>query len=122
MIFLKNNFKIFILLIFFLNSCVSLPGINKNPSKKEPNSEIINSNYSMNDVEINIIKINSLSDNELNKLNKDKIDELDFKVKKFTDIYDYRYEHILGPADSISINVDIFSLTVLSILKRPILN
>ena len=60
MIFLNNNFKIFILLIFFLNSCVSLPGIVKNPSKKEPNSKIISSNYSMNDVGINIVKINSI--------------------------------------------------------------
>jgi protein involved in polysaccharide export with SLBB domain len=82
-----------------------LPGIIKNPSKKKANSKIISSEYSMNDVGINIIKINSLSDIELDKLNKDKIDKLDFKVKTFQDIYDYRYEYILGPADRISIDL-----------------
>tara|TARA_B100001287_G_C22655994_1_gene517742 strand:+ start:112 stop:1242 length:1131 start_codon:yes stop_codon:yes gene_type:complete len=105
MIFLKNNFKFLIILALFLNSCVSLPGIIKNPSKKKPASKIISSEYSMNDVGINIIKINSLSDEELDKFNKDKIDKLDFKVKTFQDIYDYRYEYILGPADRISIDL-----------------
>ena len=105
MIFLKNNLKFLIILLFLLNSCVSLPGVVKNPSKKKPNSKIISSSYSMNDVGVNIIKINLLTDDELNKFNKDKIDELDFKVKTFSDIYDYKYEYILGTADSISIDL-----------------
>tara|TARA_Y100000389_G_scaffold199224_1_gene237192 strand:- start:987 stop:2117 length:1131 start_codon:yes stop_codon:yes gene_type:complete len=105
MIFLENNFKIFMILLFFLNSCVSLPGIIKNPTKIKPNSKIISSDYSMNDVGINIIKINSLNNVELDKFNKDIIDELDFKVKMFANIYDYKYEYILGPADSISIDL-----------------
>ena len=37
--------------------------------------------------------------------NKRKIEEADYKVKKFSNIYDYNYEYILGPADSISINL-----------------
>ena len=105
MIFLKNNFKILIILAFLLNSCISLPGIIKNPSKKKPSSKITSSEYSMNDVGINIIKINTLSDEKLDKFNKDKIDKLDFKIKKFQDIYDYRYEYILGPADRVSIDL-----------------
>jgi len=105
MIFFKNNFKILIILAFFLNSCISLPGIIKNPSKKKSSSKIISSEYSMNDVGINIIKINSLNDKELDKFNNDKVDELDFKVKAFQDIYDYRYEYILGSADRISIDL-----------------
>jgi polysaccharide export outer membrane protein len=105
MIFLKNNIKILIIFAFFLNSCVSLPGIIKNPSKKKASSKIISGEYSMNDVGINIIKINSLSDEELDKFNNDKINKLDFKVKTFQDIYDYKYEYILGPADRISIDL-----------------
>ena len=105
MIFLKNNFKILIILAFLLNSCMSLPGIIKNPSIKKPSSKITASEYSMNDVGISIIKINTLSDEELNKFNKDKIYKLDFKVKTFQDIYDYKYEYILGPADRISIDL-----------------
>ena len=93
------------ILVFLLNGCVSLPGIIKNPSKKEPSSKIISSEYSMNDVGINIIKINSLSDEEIDKLNKDKIDELDFKVKTFQNIYNYKYEYILGPADKVFIDL-----------------
>ena len=34
-----------------------------------------------------------------------KIEEVDYKVKKFSNIYDYKYEYILGPADTISINL-----------------
>lgn len=105
MIFLKNNFKILMILAFLLNSCVSLPGIIKNPSKKKTSSKIISSEYSMNDVGINIIKINSLSDNEISNYNNSKIDELNLKVKTFQDIYNYKYEYILGPADKISIDL-----------------
>tara|TARA_Y100000389_G_scaffold48597_1_gene43879 strand:- start:1022 stop:2152 length:1131 start_codon:yes stop_codon:yes gene_type:complete len=105
MIFFKNNFKIFIVLSIFLNGCMSLPGIVNDPSNKSSNSKITSSDYSIDDVGINIIKINSLSDLEINKFNKDKIDELDFKVKTFADIYDYKYEYILGAADSISIDL-----------------
>ena len=105
MILLKKISKIFFIVLFFLNSCVSLPGINKSPSKKKINKKIIKSEYSINDVGINIIKINSLSDMDIDFYNKQKIDEVDFKVKKFSNIYNYKYEYILGPADSISINL-----------------
>ena len=105
MILLKKISKIFFVVLFFLNSCVSLPGINKSPSKKKINKKIIKSEYSINDVGINIIKINSLSDMDIDFYNKQKIDEVDFKVKKFSNIYNYKYEYILGPADSISINL-----------------
>ena len=105
MILLKKISKIFFVVLFFLNSCVSLPGINKSPSKKKINKKIIKSEYSINDVGINIIKINSLSDMDIDFYNKQEIDEVDFKVKKFSNIYNYKYEYILGPADSISINL-----------------
>ncbi len=105
MILLKKISKIFFIVLFFLNSCVSLPGINKSPSKKKINKKIIKSEYSINDVGINIIKINSLSDMDIDFYNKQEIDEVDFKVKKFSNIYNYKYEYILGPADSISINL-----------------
>ena len=105
MFFLKKKIKFFVILLIFLNSCVSLPGIVKNPSKKKANQEIFSSEYSMNDVGVNIIEINSLTDEELIKLNKSKINKLEYKVNKFSDIYEYRYEYILGPADSISIDL-----------------
>ena len=59
----------------------------------------------MDDVGVNIIKINSLTNEDLNKINKEKIEELDFKVNQISDIYEYNYEYILGAADSISINL-----------------
>ena len=88
-----------------MNSCVSLPGINKSPSKKKSNKKIIESEYSIKDVGINIVNINKLSEIDINFYNKSKIEEADFKVKKFSTIYNYSYEYILGPADSISINL-----------------
>ena len=101
----KNLSKYFIVIIFFLNSCVSLPGINKSPSKKRPSKKIIESEYSIKDVGINIVSINSLSEMDIDFYNKRKVEEVDYKVKKFSNIYEYNYEYILGPADSISINL-----------------
>ena len=105
MLFLNKSFKIILLILFFLTSCVSLPGIVKNPSKKKLNLDTLSENYSMEDVGINIISINSLTDQEINKLNENKIDELDFKVKNFSNIYNYKYEYILGASDTVSINL-----------------
>ena len=105
MLFLNKSFKIILLIFFFLTSCVSLPGIVKNPSKKKLNQETLSGNYTMDDVGINIIGINSLTDQEINKLNENKIDELDFKVKNFLNIYNYKYEYILGASDTVSINL-----------------
>ena len=105
MLFLNKSFKIILLIFFFLTSCVSLPGIVKNPSKKKLNQETLSGNYTIDDVGINIIGINSLTDQEINKLNENKIDELDFKVKNFSNIYNYKYEYILGASDTVSINL-----------------
>ena len=105
MLFLNKSFKIILLILFFLTSCVSLPGIVKNPSKKNLNQKTLSGNYTMDDVGINIISINSLTDQEINKLNENKIDELDFKVKNFLNIYNYKYEYILGASDTVSINL-----------------
>ena len=105
MFFFKKFLNISFISLFILTSCVSLPGINKSPSKKKPSSKIIESEYSIRDVGINIVKINSLSEMDIDYYNKNKIEEVDFKVKKFSNIYDYKYEYILGPADTISINL-----------------
>ena len=101
----KNLTKYFFIILFFLNSCVSLPGINKSPSKKKANKKNIESEYSINDVGINLININTLSEMDIDFYNKKKIEEADYKIKKYADVYNYTYEYILGPADSISINL-----------------
>ena len=105
MIFLNKKIIVFITLLYVLNGCVSLPGINKNPKSQKQSENITKYEYSINDVGINIIDLNSLSDFEIKKYNNNKIEELDYKVNKISDIYDYRYEYILGPADSISLDL-----------------
>ena len=70
MICFQKKIKILILFAFLLSSCVSLPGVNKDPSKKKPNKKIVDSEFSINDIGINIIDINSLSANEINEYNK----------------------------------------------------
>ena len=102
---LNKKIIIFFSLLFFLNGCISSPGINTNPKTQKPNKEIIKNKYSINDVEINLIDLNSLSESEIEKFNSDKIVELNYEVNKFLDVYDYRYEYVLGPADSISIDL-----------------
>ena len=105
MIFSKKYFKILFLILFLLNNCTSLPGIIENPSTKQLIKKNQASKYTMDDVGVNIVKINSLSEIELENFNNVKIDELDFKVNTFSNIYNYKYEYILGPADSISIDL-----------------
>ena len=99
-----RNITLIFVTIFFLNSCTNLPGINQNikDREKKVTSE---SKYSIEDVGIEIIPISLLSESELNLLNKKKVEELDLKVNKFDDVYNYKYEYILGPSDIISINL-----------------
>jgi len=99
-------YKFFIYFVFlnFLNSCAILPGINNGPSNKNSKT-ILDSEYTIDDVGINISKINSLTENDFKIINEVNIEELDYNVNKFNDIYNYRYEYILGPADVIAINL-----------------
>ena len=104
MIYIKKKI-ILLLTSLFISACVSLPGINDNPSKQKPSKNIQSSEYTMNDVKINIIKINKLTEENINNYNNTKVEEINYKVNKFSNIYDYKYEYILGPADAISINL-----------------
>jgi polysaccharide export outer membrane protein len=101
--FFKNIIIIFFAIIF-LNSCAALPGINDGPTKKKGKINL-NSEYSIEDIGIEIVEINKLSENDFKIINKSEISELDFKISEFNDIYNYRYEYILGPADIVSINL-----------------
>ena len=105
MICFTKKFITTIFVLFFLNSCVSLPGINKSPTSKKSNTKTIVSEYSIDDVGINIIDLNSLSEEEIKKFNQNQIEEINNKINKFSNIYDYRYEYILGSADSISLDL-----------------
>ena len=102
---LKKITFVFILILFFLNNCTILPGINKSPNKKKSNKKLSISEYSINDVKVNIIKINKLSDEEITKYSKNELNDLENKIKDYSEIYDYRYEYILGTSDTISIDL-----------------
>lgn len=105
MIYFKKKYYFLFLILILLSGCIGLPGINKNLKKNNPNEILSLSEYSIEDVGINIIKINQLSDNEINNFNDYNGLKISNTIKKFSDIYDYRYEYILGPADSISIDL-----------------
>ena len=102
----------FILILIFLCSCTAQKfietsvstGITKNPKPKSASNKSYG-NYSIKDVEINLININKLSDNKIDYYNSKKVDTLDHTIKKFSNIYDYKYEYVLGPADIININL-----------------
>jgi len=96
--------KIFFILLFFLTSCLQLPGINDSP-KKQTTKKKAQGEYSINDVEINIINLNKASDSLIDFYNKRKIQTLDYKIKEFNDIYNYKYEYVLGTSDVITINL-----------------
>ena len=102
----------FLCLIIFLNSCAAQniietsvsTGINKSPKKKIASKKSFG-NYSIEDVEINLIEINKLTDNFIEFYNSNRINILDYNVKKYSDIYDYEYEYVLGPSDIVNINL-----------------
>ena len=92
-------------ILFLFNNCTVLPGINKSPNKKNPSKELETSEYSINNVKINIIKINKLSNEEINTYSENQFNDLENKIKDYSEIYEYRYEYILGISDSISIDL-----------------
>ena len=100
---MHNIIKILFILIF-THSCTSLTGINKEP-KNQRTSKSIDSNYTINDIDLEIIDINKLNETQLKKYNDSNINEVKYSVKKFTNIYNYKYEYVLGPSDVISINL-----------------
>ena len=102
--FIKKIYIQFII-ILFLSGCKTLPGINEDIKEKLPNGKLANSEYTINDVKINIFKINTLSQNKINYYSKDKFNDLENNIKNFTEVYNYRYEYILGPSDIININL-----------------
>tara|TARA_B100000242_G_scaffold89320_1_gene60208 strand:+ start:1663 stop:2802 length:1140 start_codon:yes stop_codon:yes gene_type:complete len=99
----KNYF--FVLLLFLLSGCLGVPGIDENPKKKKANKNNSVSKYSISDVGINIINLNKSTDLEIEAFNNPIVEEINYNIKKFSKIYDYNYQYILGPADSISINL-----------------
>ncbi len=105
MILKKLIFRVkLILLMLLFASCVQLPGINENPKKQKIKKATINE-YSIDDVEINIINLNKATDKNLEFYNKRKIQTLDFNIKEFNDIYNYKYQYVLGTSDIVTIDL-----------------
>ena len=103
---IKFLFKIskIIFIIFVTYSCSGLPGINQDV-KEQKNSKNISGYYSINDISIEIIDVNKLNENQINTYNQTKVEEIKYSVKKFKNIYDYKYQYALGSSDVISINL-----------------
>ena len=107
---MHNIIKILFILIFTYN-CSSLTEINKEP-KKQKGSKLTAtsksksfSNYTIKDISLDIIDINELNQNELEKYNSLNFKEIKYSIKQFSNIYNYKYEYVLGPSDVISINL-----------------
>ena len=91
------------LLIFLLFGCI-YPGIDSNPSSRNP-SKKNPSEYSIKDVHLQIIEVNSLNLRQIKYYNSRQVNNLNFSVNKFPEIYDYKYEYSLGPSDVITIDL-----------------
>ena len=105
MFILKKITLLLFSILFLFNSCTTIPGINKNPKKKNLNNELQTIEYSINDVKINIININQLSNEEINKFSNNQINDLNNNIKNYSEIYDYSYEYILGTSDAINVDL-----------------
>ena len=100
---LHNIIKI-IFIFIFTYGCSTLPGINKEP-KKQKNSDPSASNFTINDINVDIIDINDLNENQIRKYNSSNIKEIKYSIRQFSNIYNYKYEYVLGSSDVISINL-----------------
>ena len=100
---MHNIIKIIFIFIFTF-SCSTLPGINKEP-KKQKNSDPSNSNFTINDINVDIIDINDLNEKQIKKYNSSNIKEIKYSIRQFSNIYNYKYEYVLGSSDVISINL-----------------
>ena len=87
----------------FIEQSVST-GISKEPKPRNASKKKFE-NYTINDVEIKLININKLTESKINYYNNKKIESLDHKIKKYSDIYDYKYEYVLGASDVVNINL-----------------
>jgi len=101
----KYKIVIFILSLFFLNSCNNLStGISENPIINPEQSKNINTP----NIKIKIIDINELDYSEINNENSNysyvQRDDTYF-AKEFYDLYDYVYQYQIGPGDEIVINL-----------------
>ena len=96
--------KFFFIIIFLLNSCIQLPGIDQDPKKRKL-SKKLTSEYSIEDVEINIISLNKATENNFALFNQRKVEVLDNEIVKFNDIYDYNYQYVLGTSDVVEIDL-----------------
>ena len=101
----KYKIIIFILSLFFLNSCNNLStGISENPIINPEQSKNINTP----NIKIKIIDINELDYSEINNENSNYSDvqrDDTFFAKEFYDLYDYVYQYQIGPGDEIVINL-----------------
>ncbi len=79
-------------------------GISKNPKPKSTTKKKYE-NYTFDDVKINIININKLTENKINYYNNRMVNAIDHKIKKYSNIYEYKYEYVLGPSDVVNINL-----------------
>ena len=96
--------KFFFIIIFLLNSCIQLPGIDQDPKKRKL-SKKLTSEYSIEDVEINIISLNKATENNFALFNQRKVEVLDNEIVKFNDIYNYNYQYVLGTSDVVEIDL-----------------
>ena len=101
----KYKIVIFILSLFFLNSCNNLStGISENPVISPKQSKNINTP----NIRIKIIDINELDYSEINNENSNYSDvqrDDTYFAKEFYDLYDYVYQYQIGPGDEIVINL-----------------
>ena len=101
----KYKIVIFILSLFFLNSCNNLStGISENPIINPEQSKNINTP----NIKIKIIDINELDYSEINNENSNFSDvqrDDTYFAKEFYDLYDYVYQYQIGPGDEIVINL-----------------
>ncbi|MDC3163041.1 polysaccharide biosynthesis/export family protein [Candidatus Pelagibacter sp.] len=103
---MKNLYKLIkiFFLLLFTYSCSGLPGINEEP-KEQRKSKVNVNNFTINDVNVEIKDINELKKFEIESYNNSNLTEIKYSISQFPNIYNYKYEYVVGPSDVITINL-----------------
>jgi len=99
---IKFRFIFFLTLFFLLTGCLGSTGIDKNPKNKVSKFK---QGSPLSEINVKIVDLNKLTLNEINRFNNKRLNKNKLKIFDFPEIYNYDYKYILGPADTINLDL-----------------
>jgi polysaccharide export outer membrane protein len=96
------RFIFFLTLSFLLTGCLLSTGIDKSPKNKESKFK---QGKPLSEINVKIVDLNKLTLKEIDRLNNKRLNKNQLKIIDYPEIYNYDYKYILGPADTINLDL-----------------